>query len=96
MRDAYEIIERPLVTEKSVDGVALGKYTFRVRKDANKIEIAQAVEKVFNVNVTGVNTLVVKGKKRRVGRHPEGRTSDWKKAIVTLKPGQKIEIFEGI
>ncbi|HEY3298423.1 MAG TPA: 50S ribosomal protein L23 [Armatimonadota bacterium] len=96
MRDIYTIIEKPLVTEKSVDGIASGKYTFKVMKDANKIEIANAVEKIFNVKVEDVNTLTVKGKKRRVGRHPEGKTPDWKKAIVTLKPGQKIEIFEGM
>ena len=96
MRPVYEIIEAPLVTEKSVASTAQGKYTFRVAKNANKIEIAQAVEKVFNVKVDSVNTLTVKGKKKRVGRHPEGKTADWKKAIVTLKPGDKIEIFEGM
>ena len=96
MSDPYEIIERPLLTEKSVAATALGKYTFRVRKGANKIEIAKAVEKVFNVKVDGVNTMIVKGKKKRLGRHPEGKTADWKKAIVTLKPGYKIEVFEGM
>lgn len=96
MTDPYEIIERPLLTEKSVAGAGLGKYTFRVRKTANKIEIGKAVEKVFNVKVDGVNTMIVKGKKKRLGRHPEGMTADWKKAIVTLKPGYKIEVFEGM
>jgi len=96
MTDPYEIIERPLLTEKSVAGSGLGKYTFRVRKTSNKIEIAKAVEKVFNVKVNAVNTMIVKGKKKRLGRHPEGRTADWKKAIVTLKPGHKIEVFEGM
>jgi len=96
MKSAYEIIERPLVTEKSMDGAGQGKYTFRVAKGANKIEIAKAVERVFNVEVDGVNTMIVKGKKRRQGRHPEGKTADWKKAIVSLKPGQKIDIFEGM
>lgn len=96
MSDPYEIIERPLLSEKSVAGAGLGKYTFRVRKDANKIEIGKAIEKVFNVKVGGVNTMIVKGKKKRLGRHPEGRTADWKKAIVTLKPGYKIEVFEGM
>lgn len=96
MRDPYTIIERPLVTEKSMAGAEQGKYTFRVSKDANKIEIARAVEQVFNVKVESVNTMTVKGKKKRVGRHPEGKTADWKKAIVSLKPGQKIEIFEGM
>jgi len=96
MRSPYEIVERPLVTEKSMAGAAQGRYTFRVHKDANKIEIAQAVEQLFNVKVASVNTMRVKGKKKRIGRHPEGKTPDWKKAIVALKPGYKIEIFEGM
>lgn len=95
MRNIYEVIEKPLITEKSVDGTALGKYTFRVAKDSNKIEIANAVEKIFNVKVSGVNTMTVKGKKKRV-RYKQGKTSDWKKAIVTLEPGNTIEIFEGM
>jgi large subunit ribosomal protein L23 len=95
MKDIYGIIEKPLITEKSVDGAAIGKYTFRVSKDANKIEIADAVEKIFNVKVRDVNTMTVKGKKKRV-RYKMGRTSDWKKAIVTLEPGNTIEIFEGM
>lgn len=96
MRSAYEVIERPLVTEKSMAGAGQGKYTFRVDKNANKIEIASAVEQIFNVKVDGVNTMIVKGKKRRLGRHPAGKTADWKKAIVSLKPGYTIEIFEGM
>lgn len=96
MKSAYEIIERPLVTEKSMAGTEQGKYTFRVNKNANKIEIANAVEQLFNVKVDSVNTISVKGKKKRLGRHPEGKTADWKKAIVTLKPGYRIEIFEGM
>lgn len=96
MKDPYQIIERPLLTEKSMDLSHVGKYTFRVAKDANKIEIRDAVEKIFKVKVAKVNTLIVKGKKRRMGRFPEGRTSDWKKAIVTLKPGQSITLFEGL
>lgn len=96
MKDAYQIIERPLVTEKSIAGAEQGKYTFRVSKDANKIEIAQAVAQIFNVKVDNVHTMTVKGKKRRQGRHPEGKTPDWKKAIVTLKPDNKIEVFEGM
>ena len=96
MRDPYEVIERPLVTEKSIVGAERGKYTFRVSRDANKIEIAKAVEQIFKVKVDAVNTMTVKGKKKRLGRYPEGKTPDWKKAIVTLKPGDKIEIFEGM
>lgn len=96
MKDPYQIIIRPLLTEKSMDMSHAGKYSFRVADDANKIEIAQAVEKIFKVQVLKVNTMRVRGKKRRVGRMPEGRTSDWKKAIVTLKPGFTITMFEGL
>jgi large subunit ribosomal protein L23 len=96
MRDPFSIIERPLLTEKSMDMSHSGKYTFRVAKDANKIEIREAVNKIFNVSVVKVNTLNVKGKKKRVGRFPQGKTSDWKKAIVTLKTGQTITMFEGL
>lgn len=96
MKDPFQIIERPLLSEKSMDQTAMGKYTFRVAMDANKIEIAQAVSAIFNVNVRKVNTLHVRGKKRRVGRYPEGRTADWKKAIVTLQAGQTITMFEGL
>jgi large subunit ribosomal protein L23 len=96
VKSPYEIIERPLVTEKSMAGAEIGKYSFRVVKTANKIEIAQAVEHIFNVKVDAVNTMIVKGKTRRMGRRPAGKTADWKKAIVSLKPGQKIEIFEGM
>ena len=80
---AEEIIVRPIVTEKSNDGLQEGKYTFEVNKKATKVEIAKAVEKLFNVKVLKVNTLTVKGKKKRVGVHV-GKTSDWKKAIVTI------------
>jgi large subunit ribosomal protein L23 len=96
MKDVYTIIERPLLTEKSMDQSHSGKYTFRVARDANKIEIAEAIAKIYKVDVVKVNTMTVKGKKRRVGRFPEGRTSDWKKAIVTLKAGQTITVFEGL
>jgi large subunit ribosomal protein L23 len=96
VKSPYEVIERPLVTEKSIAGAEGGKYTFRVRKNVNKIEIARAVEQIFNVKVADVNTMIVRGKKKRLGRYPEGRTADWKKAIVTLRPGYKIEIFEGM
>ena len=96
MRDPFTIIERPLLTEKSMDLSHHGKYTFRVAKDANKVEIRDAVHRIFKVDVVKVNTLNIKGKKRRVGRFKEGRTSDWKKAIVTLKDGQTITMFEGL
>ena len=80
---AEEIIVRPIVTEKSNDGLQEGKYTFEVNKKATKVEIAKAVEKLFQVKVLKVNTMTVKGKQKRVGVHV-GRTSDWKKAIVTI------------
>ena len=95
MKDPYTILVRPVITEKSMGLSSEGKYVFQVDKDANKIEIADAVSKIFKVKVAKVNTLTVKGKTRRYGRGPAGKTPDWKKAYVTLEPGQKIEIFEG-
>ena len=78
-----DIIIRPIITEKSNDGLQEGKYTFEVNKKATKVDIARAVEKLFEVKVLNVNTITVKGKAKRVGVH-QGRTSDWKKAIVTI------------
>ena len=78
-----EIIIAPVVTEKSNDELQEGKYTFKVNKKATKVEIAKAVEKLFEVKVLKVNTMTVKGKQKRVGVHV-GKTSDWKKAIVTI------------
>ena len=80
---AEDIIIRPVITEKSSDGLQEGKYTFEVNKKATKVEIAKAVEKLFEVKVLKVNTMNVKGKEKRVGVHV-GKTSDWKKAIVTI------------
>lgn len=98
MKDPYTIIKRPLVTEKSMTISGEGKYVFEVDINSNKIEIAQAIEEIFKsdkVQVDKVNTLRVKGKKKRMGRMPEGKTPDWKKAYVTLKSGQHLRIFEG-
>jgi len=92
--EARDILKRPIVTEKSTDLMADNKYTFEVDMRANKMQIKEAVEEIFNVKVEQVNTLRVKGKLRRMGRH-EGYTSDWKKAVVTLKPGHSIEVFGG-
>ena len=78
-----EIIVRPVITEKSNDEMQSGKYTFEVNKKATKVDIANAVEKLFEVKVLNVNTMIVKGKTKRV-RYKEGKTSDWKKAIVTI------------
>jgi large subunit ribosomal protein L23 len=80
---AEDIIVKPIVTEKSNEDIANGKYVFKVNKKATKIDIKNAVEKLFNVKVLDVNTINVKGKTKRVGRY-EGKTSDWKKAIVVI------------
>lgn len=97
MRDARDIILRPVLTEKSAaQSERHRKYTFQTRGDANKVEIRRAVEELFNVNVVKVNTLWVRGKRRRLGRFPPGRTARWKKAIVTLQEGQSIQIFQGL
>lgn len=103
--DLYNIIERPLITEKALEGNGQRRYAFAVNKAANKFQIRQAVEALFTqpdgkpVNVTDVNTLTVKGKQKRFrafGRASVGRTADYKKAIVTLAEGQSITIFEGV
>ncbi|MCI6023976.1 MAG: 50S ribosomal protein L23 [Oscillospiraceae bacterium] len=96
MKKAQDIILAPVITEKSMYGVAEKKYTFKVANDANKIEIAHAVEELFDVNVAKVNTVSVRGRFKRMGRN-EGYRPDWKKAIVTLTENSKtIEFFEGM
>ncbi len=96
MREAYQIIRRPLITEKGTDlRDQTNQYLFEVAGDANKIEIKRAVETLFRVKVRQVRTLSVKGKTKRLGRFV-GRTSGWKKAIATLKEGETIEFFEGV
>ena len=91
-----DIILKPIVTERSMAGMAMKKYTFKVAKDANKLEIAKAVEKLFGVKVEKVNTLNVRGHLRRQGR-TQGYTPSWKKAVVKLKQDSKgIEFFEGM
>ena len=91
----YEILKRPLVTEKSTALATVGKYIFEVGQEANKYEIKDAVQKAFKVSVTAVNVITVPGEMRRVGRNRAYR-QPWKKAIVTLKEGDKITIFEGV
>jgi large subunit ribosomal protein L23 len=92
---AYQILRRPLITEKSTTEKDLhNKLFFEVDRRANKIEIKQAVELMFKVNVLDVTTMNVDGKKKRVGKYFTHRP-DWKKAIVTIKPGQRVEFFEG-
>lgn len=96
MKFAQDIILKPIITEKSMDQIADKKYTFKVAADATKPEIAHAVEELFGVKVAAVNTLNMKSKPKRV-RYVEGRTAEWKKAVVTLKPNSKtIEFFEGM
>ena len=96
MKLPQDIIIAPVITEKSMSGIAGKKYTFKVAKDANKYQIADAVEQLFKVTVAKVNTVNVRGQKRRMGRY-EGTTPSWKKAIVTLKPDSKsIEFFDGL
>ena len=97
MRNAYDVVIRPIITEQSMEQTDLKKYAFEVPRDAGKIEIKHAVETVFGVKVAKVNTLIVKPKPKRVGRNPEGRTSSWKKAVVRLTDDSKtIEFFEGM
>lgn len=91
----YDILVRPLITEKGTYLGGLGKYPFEVLREANKLQIKEAVELAFNVKVSAVNTMIMHGKMRRVGKNM-GMTKDWKKAVVTLEPGQSIEIFEGV
>ena len=91
----YEVLRRPVITEKNADLQAQGKYAFEVTDNANKRQIKQAVEKAFNVKVTAVNVLIVHGKRRRMGRR-EVLMPSWKKAVVTLQPGDKIGFFEGV
>ena len=96
MKDAYQIIRYPLITEKStILREEKSKYTFRVDKRVNKIEIKKAIESIFpDVEVISVNTLNVKGKPRRFRYNKRGKSPDWKKAIITLRPGDTIEIYE--
>lgn len=103
-KSPYQIILRPIVTEKSMTAGAQNKYSFVVAREANKYEIAHAIEHIQAdakniVNVISVNTLIVKGSARRgrfFKRANLGRTQDWKKAIVTVKAGQSIELVEGV
>ncbi|MFL2635683.1 MAG: 50S ribosomal protein L23 [Tepidiformaceae bacterium] len=91
----YSVLLKPLVTEKSTTLAGKNQYVFEVDLRANKTQVKESVELVFDVNVLRVNTMIVKGKRRRYGRSLVKRP-DWKKAIVTLKPGDSIELFEGV
>ena len=97
MKTAYDIILKPVITEASIADIQDKKYTFRVASDANKTEIAKAVEEIFGVKVEKVNTIRMDGKKKRTGAYPKGRRPSWKKAVVTLSEDSKtIEFFEGM
>lgn len=91
----FDVLRRPIISEKGTTQLAQGKYTFEVDVRANKTQVREAVEQIFKVNVTAVNVSSVPGKRRRVGRH-YGMTPEWKKAVVTLKEGQRIDVFEGV
>jgi large subunit ribosomal protein L23 len=95
MTSPYEIIERPVITERAtILGESKDKpqYVFKVRRDANKIQIARAIEHIYKVKVASVNTILVKGKRKRQGRS-EGSRANWKKAFVVLEPGQTLEVI---
>ena len=97
MAISYDIIRRPIITERSMAGAADKKYAFEVDRRAGKIEIRQAVEEIFGVKVAAVNTVTMPGKRKRVGAGRPGMTKKWKKAYVTLTEDSKtIEFFEGM
>ena len=98
MLNSYDVIRRPVITEKNTFLNTEGKYIFEVALTANKMDVKRAVEEVFNVPVEAVNVIRVKGKLRRSPgrRRTEGMTRTWKKAIVTLAPGSRIELYEGV
>ena len=94
---AYDIVIRPVITERSMNSVADKKYVFEVAPSAGKVEIKKAVEEIFGVKVAKVNTMIVPGKAKRMGAGRPGRTKEWKKAIVQLTEDSKtIELFEGM
>ena len=96
MTNAYDVIIKPIISEQSMDQLAEKKYTFEVKKSANKIEIKKAVEEIFGVKVESVNTMNMLGKTKRMGRF-EGKRPNWKKAIVKLTADSKtIEFFDGM
>ena len=97
MKNVYDIIVRPVITEQSMEDLDIKKFAFEVAKDATKIEIKKAVEEIFGVTVIKVTTSIVRGKEKRTGRYPAGHRKTWKKAIVKLSEDSKnIEIFEGM
>ena len=94
-RTAYDVIIRPIITEQSMEDLDIKKYVFEVAKDANKVEIKQAIEEIFGVTVINVTTAIVPGKKKRHGAMPAGYQKTWKKAVVKLSADSKdIELFQ--
>jgi large subunit ribosomal protein L23 len=96
---AHDVVIHPVISEKSMDEAQRGKYTFAVHRDSNKVQIAAAIEELFKVQVLSVNVLTTKSKEKRGGMRRSrvsGRTTPWRKAVVTLAPGQKIEFFEAV
>lgn len=97
MKTAYDVIKAPVITEQSMEATEMKRYVFEVDKNANKVEIAKAVEEIFGVKVIKVNTMNMQGKLKRTGRYPQGRRPSRKKAMVTLSADSKpIELFEGM
>ena len=97
MKNIYDIIRRPVITEQSMEAVADKKYVFMVDVDSNKTEIKSAIEQIFSVKVAKVNTVRMQGKAKRTGAYPVGKRPEYKKAIVTLTADSKtIEFFEGM
>ena len=97
MKTAYDIVIKPIITEQSMEDTENRKYVFQVAADANKVEIAKAVEEIFGVKVEKVNTIRMDGKVKRTGAYPAGRRASWKKAMVKLTADSKtIEFFEGM
>jgi large subunit ribosomal protein L23 len=97
MKNVYDIIIRPVITEQSMEDLDIKKYVFEVAKDANKLEIKKAIEEIFGVTVIKVTTTNVRGKEKRTGSYPKGYTKSWKKAVVKLSADSKtIELFEGM
>ncbi|MBI4213821.1 MAG: 50S ribosomal protein L23 [Chloroflexi bacterium] len=93
--NSYEVLRRPVITEKSTMLAEGGQYVFEVARRANKVEIRRAVEEIFRVHVRAVNVVRVEGKLKRMGK-TRGLTASWKKAIVSLQQGDRIELFEGV
>lgn len=96
MKSAYDIVIRPIITERSMEGASMKKYVFEIARDANKVEVKKAIEEIFGVKVKSVNTIKLPAKEKRMGVHV-GKTTAKKKAVVTLTSESKgIELFEGM